>query len=109
MRKYKLLFAGVGPPCLGDDKILNVCDEYGHPGRRFGVHFVYTLAGESGTGSHPLALPSIDVSRQSTRLEKTMRLKASKKGNLTWSSMLTVYTPYSHSLVNTARLTEGLQ
>ena len=47
-------------------------------GRRFGVRSVYTLAGEWGTGSHPLALPSIDVSRQSTGFEKTMRLKASK-------------------------------
>ena len=46
--------------------------------RRFGVRSVYTLAGEWGTGSHPLALPSIDVSRQSTGLGKTMRLKASK-------------------------------
>ena len=47
-------------------------------GRRFGVRSVYTLAGEWGTGSHLLALPSIDVSRQSTGLGKTMRLKASK-------------------------------
>ena len=47
-------------------------------GRRFGVRSVYTLAGEWGTGSHPLALPSIYVSRQSTGLGKTMRLKASK-------------------------------
>ena len=49
-------------------------------GRRFGVRSVYTLAGE--WGSHPLVLPSIDVSRQSTGLEKTMRLKASKGGHL---------------------------
>ena len=47
-------------------------------GQRFGVRSVYTLAGEWGTGSHPLALPSIDVSRQSTGLGKTMRLKVSK-------------------------------
>ena len=47
-------------------------------GRRFGVRSVYTLAGEWGTGSHPLILPSIDVSRQSTGLGKTKRLKASK-------------------------------
>ena len=33
-------------------------------GRRFIVRsvYTYTLAGEWGTGSHPLALPSIDVS-----------------------------------------------
>ena len=48
-------------------------------GRRFGVRSVYTLAGEWGTGSHPLVLPSIDVSRQSTGFGKTMRLKASLK------------------------------
>ena len=47
-------------------------------GRRFCVRSVYTLAGEWGTGSHSLGLPSIDVSRQSTGLGKTMRLKASK-------------------------------
>ena len=46
-------------------------------GRRFGVRSVYTLAGEWGTGSHPLVLPNIDVSRQSTGLGKIMRLKAS--------------------------------
>ena len=40
--------------------------------------FVYKLAGEWGTGSHPLVLPSIDVSRQSTGFGKTKRLKASK-------------------------------
>ena len=39
---------------------------------------MYTLAGEWGTGSHPLVLPSVDVSRQSTGLAETMRLKASK-------------------------------
>ena len=50
-------------------------------GRRFDVRYVYTLAGEWGTGSHPLVLPSIDVSRQSTGLGKTMRLKASKVGS----------------------------
>ena len=48
-------------------------------GRRFGVRSVYTLAGEWGTGSHPLVLPSIDVFRQCTGFGKTMRLKASKK------------------------------
>ena len=49
-------------------------------GRRFCVRSVYTLgsAGEWGTGSHSLGLPSIDVSRQSTELGKTMRKKASK-------------------------------
>ena len=47
-------------------------------GRRFGVRSVYTLAGKWGTGSHPLVLLSIDVSRQSTGLAETMRLKASK-------------------------------
>ena len=47
-------------------------------GRRFGVRSVYTLVGESGTGSQPLVLPSIDVSRQCTGFGKTMRLKASK-------------------------------
>ena len=43
---------------------------------------MYTLAGEWGTGSHPLGLPSIDVSRQSTGLGKTMRLKTSKSEDL---------------------------
>ena len=47
-------------------------------GRRFGVRSVYTLAGEWGIGSHPMVLPSIDVSRQCTGFGKTMRLKASK-------------------------------
>ena len=49
-------------------------------GRRFGVRSVYTLAGEWGTGSHPLVLPSIDVSRHvgsALGSGKQWRLKAS--------------------------------
>ena len=52
-------------------------------GRRFSVflRYVYTLAGEWGTGSHPLVLPSIGVSRQCTGFGKTKRPQASKSLN----------------------------
>ena len=39
---------------------------------------VYTLAGEWGTGSYFLVVPSIDVSRHCIRLGKTKRSKVFK-------------------------------
>ena len=49
---------------------------------------MYTLAGEWGTGSHPLGLPSIDVSRQSTGHGKTMRLRKSLRTKVLGLSLI---------------------